>query len=135
MRKIKWIGILPILIFFSGCGYFIYLPKTAKQKYFARPHIQFMMAVISFRESTGVWPGSVYQFTNHAERNKKIIDAFQYHSIYFHQKKNDKLIVSFGDYKKEFYLSPGDGQIDLNSLGGIITFYNSNGRFVWKVKM
>ena len=123
-----------MLIFFSGCNYFVYLPKTAKQKYFARPRIQFMMAVVTFRENTGVWPGSLYQFTFYSQENKKIVDDFQYHSIYFHQKKNDRLVVSFGDYKKELYLDPG-GKIDLNSLGGIITFYSSNGKFVWKVKM
>jgi hypothetical protein len=96
--------------------------------------VQFMMAVVSFRESTGVWPSNLYQLTYQTEKNKKIIDDFQYQSVDFVNKKNGKLVVYFDDYKKVLYLDV-ENKIDLNRLSGRIFFYESHGKFVWKVKM
>lgn len=125
---------LLIFVWLCSCEHYTYLPKSAKQKYFARPHIQLMMAVVSFREATGVWPGSLFELESQAEENKKIINDFQYQSVIFSRKQNDKLIVSFDNYKKRLYLDEDD-KIDLNRLQGTIAFYKSGGKFVWKVKM
>lgn len=93
-----------------------------------------MMAVVEFRESTGTWPGNVYQLSYHSIKNKKIIEDFQYESIFFHPGENDRLIVYFDHYKKKLYLDPEE-LTDLNRFNGKISFYKSNGKFVWKVKM
>ena len=93
-----------------------------------------MMAVVEFRESTGGWPFSLYELQYQTEKNKKIIDDFQYRYIYFLPRKNDRLEVFFDDYKKELYLDV-EGKTDLNRFSGVINFYKSNGKFVWKVKM
>lgn len=134
MKRGKPLFFLLIFVWLCSCEQYTYLPKSAKQKYFARPHIQFMMAVVSFREATGVWPGSLFELESHEEKNKKIIADFQYNSVDFARKKNDKLSVSFDDYKKQLYLDNED-KIDLNRLQGTIAFYKSDGKFVWKVKM
>ena len=93
-----------------------------------------MMAVVSFREATGVWPTAPYQLISHDDRNKKIIDDFQYALIYFSPRKNDRLIVHFDGYKKKFYLDDDD-KTDLNRFRGHIVFYKSGDKFAWKVKM
>lgn len=134
MKKLKPLWILPVVIFFCSCSQFVYLPKSARQKYFARPHIQFMMAVVSFRENTGVWPSAVYQLISQDEKNRKIIDDFQYERLDFISRKNDRLVVHFDGYKKKLYLDE-DEKIDLNRFNGNIHFYKSRGKFVWKVTM
>lgn len=134
MKKGKPLFFLSIFVWLCSCEQYTYLPKSAKQKYFARPHIQFMMAVVEFREAAGVWPGSVYQLASQSGKNKKIVDDFQYQSVTFTNKKNDKLSVSFDDYKKQLYLDEED-KIDLNRLRGTIAFFKSDGKFIWKVRM
>lgn len=134
MSTVSKLSVLSFIFCLCSCSHYTYLPKSAKQKYFARPHIQFMMSVVSFRESTGVWPSSLYQLELHTEKNKQIIEGFQYQSVYFTSKKNDRLLVSFDNYKKQFYLDEDD-KVDLNRLRGNILFYKSNDKFVWKVTM
>ena len=123
-----------LLLCVSGCSQFVYLPKSAKQKYFARPHIQFMMAVVEFRESTGGWPASQFELENQKAKNWKIIHDFQYRNLHFQQRKGDELFVYFDDYKRELYLDV-PGKTDLNTFHGVICFYKNNEKFVWKVKM
>ncbi len=93
-----------------------------------------MMSVVGFRESTGVWPSSLYQLELHTEKNRQIIENFQYQSLYFTSKKDDRLLVSFDNYKQQLYLDEDD-KVDLNRLRGKILFYRSNDKFVWKVTM
>ena len=135
VKTIPGICLISILFCSVGCNHFVYLPKSAKQKYFARPHIQFMMTVVDFRESTGGWPSTVYEFQNQAPKNQKILHDFQYSNIYFKPQGSEKLKVFFDGYKRELYLSPEEGQIDLNRFYGVIHFYKTKGKFVWKVKM
>lgn len=93
-----------------------------------------MMAVVNFRETTGVWPSAQYQLISHDNRNKKVIDDFQYGRLDFFPRKNDRLIVHFDEYKKKFYLE-GDNKTDINRFRGNIVFYKSGEKFAWKVKM
>lgn len=93
-----------------------------------------MMAVVNFRETTGVWPSAQYQLISHDDRNKKIIEDFQYAQIDFFTGKNDKLVVHFDGYKKRFYLDDDD-RTDLNRFRGNIFFYKSGDKFAWKVRM
>jgi hypothetical protein len=125
---------LAIIICFCSCNHFVYLPKSAKQKYFARPHIQFMMAVVNFRESYGIWPPSLSEMALKSKENRKIIDDFQYQSVDFLIKDQDHLIVYFYGYKKKSYYQD-DSQIDLNAFQGRIRFFKWNDKFAWKVKM
>jgi|GEM_PF-6450830 len=92
------------------------------------------MAVVDLRESTGVWPSTLQQLTFHTIKNKTIIEDFQYRLVDFVHKKNDKVIVYFDDYRKKLYLDPED-RTDLNRFRGVIHFYSSKDKFVWKVKM
>lgn len=126
--------VLAMLLMTGGCNQFVYLPKSAKQKYFARPHIQFMMAVVEFREDTGGWPGSQYELEHHRPKNPRIINDFQYRNLHFQQKKDGKLFVFFDEYKKELYLDV-PGKTDLNRFHGLICFFKTGDKFAWKVKM
>jgi hypothetical protein len=126
--------LLSISISCYSCSQFTYRPHSAKQKYFARPHVQFMMAVVSFRETYQVWPPSLSELALKSPENRKIIEDFQYAVVDFVIKDNDHLTAYFYDYKKKSYYSDND-KIDLNAFHGRIRFYNSNGKFVWKVKM
>lgn len=133
MKTLNRLWILTAILFCS-CSEFVYLPKSARQKYFARPHVQFMMAVVNFRETTGVWPSAVYQLVSHDEKNRKTIDDFQYERLDFVLRKDDRLVVYFDGYKKRLYLDE-DEKIDLNRFRGNIGFYRSQGKFAWKVTM
>ena len=81
-----------------------------------------------------MWPSAVYQLISQDEKNKKIIDDFQYERLDFISRKNDRLIVHFDGYKKKLYLDE-DEKTDLNRFRGDISFYKSRGKFVWKVTM
>lgn len=135
MKTVSSLLILAVIFSFFSCSNFTYIPKSAKQKYFARPHVQFMMSVVDFRETTGVWPSSISQLQLHTAKNKKIIEDFQYQSVYFTTKKDDRLQVTFDNYKKQLYLDE-PGKVDLNRLRGNILFSKSrDNKIVWKVKM
>lgn len=123
-----------MLAMIAGCNQFVYLPKSARQKYFARPHVQFMMAVVEFRESTGGWPSSKFELQHHKENNFRIVNDFQYQMLHFQQKKDGRLFVFFDEYKRELYLDV-PGKTDLNRFHGVICFYKIEGKFTWKVKM
>ena len=125
---------LALLICFCGCSQFTYRPHSAKQKYFARPHMQFMMAVVDFREKYGVWPPSVSEIVIRVPTSKKIIEDFQYETANFVIKDNDHLTVYFSGYKKKSYYAD-ETKIDLNAFHGRINFFKSQGKFVWKLKM
>lgn len=133
MERILKLGIIVSLFCLYGCNYFTYNPHSARQKYFARPHLLFMDAIVEFRELYGVWPTSLTDLSVTSERNKKIISDFQYASADFNSSDSDKLTVHFYNYKKDLYSS--DGKIDLNAFHGFIYFFRSNGKFGWKVKM
>ena len=134
MKRINGLFLLTILVCFYSCDRYVYLPKSAKQKYFARPKVQFMMAVVNFRELRGNWPPSLTELGLYSIENRKIINNFQYQTVDFVIKTNDKLYVYFDNYKKELYLNDPD-RTDLNRFRGRIIFYKSNDKFVWKVKM
>lgn len=92
------------------------------------------MAIVNFREVRGNWPPSLTELELYSIENRKIINNFQYESVAFVIKNNDRLIVYFDNYKKELYLDVPD-KTDLNRFRGKIIFYKSNNKFVWKVKM
>ena len=126
--------VISILVSFYGCGQFTYTPHSAKEKYFARPHVQFMMTVVNFREKYGVWPPSIGEMELMFPEAKKIIHDFQYQSLDFLIKDKDNLTINFYNYKKTLYY--GDPTVvDLNAFQGRIRFYKSDNKFVWKVKM
>lgn len=133
MKTIYRPAILAIICLYS-CNQFVYLPKSAKQKYFARPHIQFMMAVVNFRELYGLWPPSLTELGSKSKENRKIIDDFQYEFVDFVSRDIDHLTLYFYGYKKKSYYH-NDNKIDLNAFQGKIKFFKSNDKFVWKVKM
>jgi hypothetical protein len=139
MNRIIRMGILSNLVLFtscfSSCNYFTYRPHSAKQKYFARPHVQFMMAVVSFRETRGFWPPSLAELGLYSKENRKVIDDFQYLSVDFKIKNEDKMTAYFSQYKKDADFNNNDPRIDLNAFSGRIFFYKSGDKFVWKVKM
>ncbi|MBC7827761.1 MAG: hypothetical protein H7122_08450 [Chitinophagaceae bacterium] len=134
MKGIYSLYVLSVLTCIYSCNQFVYLPKSAKQKYFARPKVQFMMAVVNFRELRGNWPPSLNELGLYSIENRKIIKDFQYQTADFVIKNNDKLYVYFDNYKKELYLDDPD-RTDLNRFHGRIIFYKSKDTFVWKVKM
>jgi len=126
--------VISILVSFYGCGQVTYQPHSAKQKYFAKPHVQFMMTVVNFREKYGVWPPSLGEMELMLPEAKKIIHDFQYQSVDFLIKDGDNLTVRFYNYKKtSYYADPS--KIDLNAFQGRIRFYKSDNKFVWKVRM
>ncbi|HET9279233.1 MAG TPA: hypothetical protein VFN95_13640 [Flavitalea sp.] len=133
-KKIYRLWLLPVLVCWCSCSTLTYNPHSAKQKYFARPHVQFMMAVVDFREKYGVWPPSLSEMEIKSVENKKIINDFQYRIVDFRIRDNDNLTAYFYDYKKISYYGDPE-KIDLNAFHGRIKFYKSEGKFVWKVKM
>ena len=134
MKIANRFSIFLLIACLPACNQFTYLPKSAKQKHFARPHIQFMMAVTDFREATGVWPTNQFQLENHTRKNRQVIQDFQYETLYFTLKKDDRLEVFFDNYKKTLYLDI-PGKTDLNRLHGKINFYKSGDKLAWKVRM
>ena len=123
------------IIFFCSCNQFVYRPHSAKQKRLARPHVQFMMAVVKFRENYGVWPPYLTELEAKYPENKKIMENFQYQTVTFEIKDIDRLTVFFYDYKLKPYWPDNNDKTDLNAFNGRINFYKSKGKFVWKVKM
>lgn len=134
--KSGFIGIFLLFLLFAspGCSEVVYRPHSAKQKYFARPHLQFLDLVASYRETHGFWPASLVILKNTSPGNDKIIDDFQYAWVEFKIKSDDKMTMYFSQYKKEPYISNND-KIDLNVFNGRVNFFKSNGKFAWKVKM
>lgn len=134
MQRGLRIWIVFVFICLCSCSQLTYRPHSAKQKYFARPHVQFMMAIAQFRETYGAWPPSLSELALKSPEYQKVIDDFQYQSADFVVKDVDKMTVYFYNYKKQAYYGDND-KIDLNAFHGRINFYKSNGKFVWKMKM
>ena len=123
-----------VLVLLTGCNHFTYRPHTAKQKYFARPQIQYLDLVVRYRESFGFWPASLVILRKTAPANEKIIDNFQYAWVDFKAKDDDRMTMRFAQYKKLPYMANPD-KIDLNAFHGKVYFFKANGKFAWKVKM
>lgn len=135
-KRVPRLVLICFVLCLAGCNNVTYRPHSAKQKYFARPHLLFMDAVVRFREFYGVWPAALNDLSSVSETNRKIINDFQYLSADFESSNQDKLKVKFYNYKKDLAISKNnDNQVDLNAFHGVIYFFKSNGKFVWKVKM
>jgi hypothetical protein len=118
-----------------SCNNFTYSLHGAKKKYFARPGILFMDAIVNYRTFNHFWPASMLDFSLSSEANRKLAEQFKYEYTDFKVTDSNHLRIRFNSYKKDADNPETKDKIDLNSLRGEMRFFNVKDGFGWKLKM
>ena len=122
-----------IILFFSGCNYFTFTPRSRYNKKHEMPSVTLLSKIIEYREEFNEWPFSKEQFTSKGKKYKDAFVDFRYLSARFDIIDNDKMNFIFSEHIKDFETHKTTGKIDLNRYCGEAKFFKEREKFTWKL--
>lgn len=136
MKKSRYLlTALMWMMLLSSCQYVTYTPRSRMQQQLAKPSMVLLDRIVEFRENFNEWPMSKEYFMAKGPRYKEAFNGFQYLYTHFKIVDNDNLQFYFDQHIRDQAAEQESGKTDLNGLGGVVTFYKQDGKFLWKIKM